>query len=95
MHVTKAVFSESSSLISDAKSLGFSLVFGIHHLTVKPEFWAMETHGAMFASWSILEMMISDPGGKANAIDRLRNSWVVEDPKTIQLLAMPRYLEAR
>jgi hypothetical protein len=36
----------------------------------------------MFASWSILEMIISEPSAKSSPEERLRNSWVVDDPRT-------------
>lgn len=36
----------------------------------------------MFASWSMKEIMISEPGGKEKDWDRLRKSWVVEGPMT-------------
>lgn len=81
---TITVFSVSSSLRSDASSFGFSLVFGTHHLMVRPAYPAMATQGAMLASWSTFEMMISDLGGNGpKLMERLRKSWVVDDPKTM------------
>lgn len=82
VHVTITVFLDRSSFRSDASNLGFSLVFGSHHLIVS--FWraARATQEAMFASWSILEMISSDPAGNSRAKERLRKSWVVDDPRT-------------
>lgn len=67
VHVTKTVFSDRRSFRSVASSLGLILVLGSHHLMVN--FWraARETQEAMLASWSILEMISSDPSGKSRA----------------------------
>lgn len=86
MHVTNFVFSERSSFKSEARSVGFSLVLGTHHLSVSFRRAAKDTHGAMLASWSTLEMMISEPSGNSRAKERLRNSCVVDDPRTGLLL---------
>src|SRR6187402_3430822 len=89
VHVTMAVLSESNSLRSDARSLGLYFVFGIHHLIIIPRRSAIETQGAMLASWSTMEMMISDPGWKLRVVDRLRYSCVVEDPRTVYCQIVP------
>ena len=86
VHVTNLVLSERSSFKSKARSLGFSFVFGTHHLRISFCRVAKDTHDAIFASWSTLEMMISEPSGKSRANERLRNSWVVDDPRTRLLL---------
>jgi len=56
-----------------------------HHLMVR--FWreARSIQGAMLASWSSGERMSSSPGEKSRAYERLRKSWVVDEPRTISL----------
>ena len=80
--MTRTVFSERSSSNSEAKSLGFSLVFGSHHLRVSFRRAAKDIHEAMLASWSIFETIISEPSGNSSANERLRKSWVVAEPRT-------------
>ena len=55
---------------------------GIHHFTVRFFQAASWTQGARLASWSRLERIISEFVGKLRAMDRLRNSWVVDGPRT-------------
>jgi len=57
-------------------------VVGVHHFRTR--FWAldMRTQAEMLASWSRDERMISEPGGKERARERLAKSWVVEGPIT-------------
>lgn len=81
--MTSTVFSESNSLRSDTSSFGFVLGFGIHHFTVR--FWrsARSSQLAMLASWSSLEMIISDPVVKDRAKESVRKRTVVEEPRTV------------
>jgi hypothetical protein len=67
VHVTKTVFSESSSSRSEASSLGFSFDFGTHHFITRLDRFARSTQEAMLASWSIFERISSEPVGKENA----------------------------
>ncbi len=57
-------------------------VEGVHHFRTR--FWVadMRTQAEMLASWSRDERMISEPGGKERARERLAKSWVVEGPIT-------------
>ncbi len=82
VHVTMTVLGESKLGRSDARSLGFCLVLGFHHLMIKLRRAARSTHDAMLASWSILEMINSDPAGQLSALERFRKSCVVEEPRT-------------
>ena len=80
---TRRVLGVNSFFRSTVSRMGF--VFeadGIHHFTVRFFQDASWTHGARFASWSSFERMISESGAKLRAIDKLRNSWVVEGPST-------------
>src|SRR5947209_12063413 len=80
---TRRVWGVRSCLRSAGSRVG--LVFepdGIHHFTVRFFQAASWTQGARLASWSRLERMISEFGGKLRATDRLRNSWVVDGPST-------------
>jgi hypothetical protein len=80
--VTSTVFSVKRSARSEARSLGFSFDFGVHHLIVKLWRSARSSQAAILASWSIDEMTSSEPAGNLKAKDRLRNSCVVDDPST-------------
>lgn len=86
VHVTSLVRSESSGFRDSGVSLGFEVVRSsaspVHHLMARFERAAMETQGAMLASWSNLERMSSSPGWNFRAMDKLRKSWVVEGPIT-------------
>ena len=88
VHVTNTVLLESSSGRSDARSLGLSFVLGVHHLMTRLRRLARSTQEAMLASWSIDEMTNSEPSGNSRAYERLRKSWVVEEPKTGRLISI-------
>jgi len=55
---------------------------GVHHFRVRDWVRDMRTQAEMLASWSRDERMISEPGGKERARERLAKSWVVEGPIT-------------
>lgn len=85
VRVTRRVLSLSSGFKFSGVSLGFvDDGDGVHHLMLR--FWwrAMSSQGAMLASWSRLEIMISEAGGKVRARERLRKSWVAEGPITFR-----------
>lgn len=69
---------------SKTSSLGFVPALGAHHLIVR--FWraARSTQEAMLASWSTLEIIISEPAGKERAKDKVRKRDVVDDPRTVR-----------
>lgn len=46
----------------------------------------MRAHAALLASWLRLEMMISSPGWKSKAVERLCRSWVEDIPIDICFL---------
>ena len=82
VHVTRTVLLDSSSGRSDARSLGFSFVLGVHHFMTRLRRLARSSQEAMLASWSMDEITNSEPAGNWRAEDRLRNNWVVEEPRT-------------
>lgn len=55
---------------------------GVHHFSTSFCRDARSTHGAMLASWSMLDTTISSPSAKSSAKETLRRSCVVEGPKT-------------
>jgi hypothetical protein len=91
VQVTITVLSDRRPLRSDASSFGFSLVLGSHHLIVRLRRAAISTQEAILASWSIFDRINSEPGGNSRATDRLRKSWVVEEPSTfcLELVIVP------
>ena len=75
VHVTNLVFSERRGRkFWDVRVRSCGGAEGSHHLIVK--FWnlAKRTQEAIFASWSIREMIISPPSGKWSAWERLAKS---------------------
>ena len=48
----------------------------------------MATQEAMLASWSIFEMISSEPAGKDKAQLRFLKSCVVDEPSTVSLLVI-------
>jgi hypothetical protein len=55
---------------------------GVHHFRTSFCCEARSTHGAIFASWSMLDTIISSPSENCSAKETLRNSCEVEGPKT-------------
>lgn len=82
VHVTRRVLGDSKVVRSAGESRGLvDLAWGVHHFSARFRRLARSFQGAMLASWSIEEMMISSPGWKGNVYDRLRRSCVAEGPK--------------
>jgi hypothetical protein len=82
VHVTKAVLEDRRGLRESGVREGLLDLVGFHHFMVRDWIEARATQDAMLASWSIEDIMISEPAGKENACERLRKSWVVLEPRT-------------
>ncbi len=83
VHATKTVLADirGRRFSGVRRKFGDSVV-GVHHL--RTSFWDLDirTQAEMLASWSRDERMISEPGGKERARERLAKSWVVDGPIT-------------